>query len=171
MFIYYFVLIDRPRQAVEDAVLDRLGGLGEFAKEAYREGERMRIGPAPHALTKKVELKVIAPPHHWPQETWIPISWRASGIPSLFPRMEADIVIAAVGSDLTQLALRGSYVTPLAGLGRVIDGVLLHRLAEATVKMFVERLAGSVRRDLDDLDPIPIRKGPSDPISVAGSKG
>lgn len=157
MFVYYFAQIDRPREMVEGAVLDMLQGLGNLAEEAYREGERlhMRVGPAPHVLSKEIELTVIGSPHRWENETWIPIRWKASGMTSLFPRLEADLVIAAIGTDLTQLALRGSYIAPFGGVGRVVDGVLLHRIAEATVKMFVERLADAVRSALGEPPIVP----------------
>jgi hypothetical protein len=52
-----------------------------------------------------------------------------------------------LGRDRTQLAISARYRPPLGAVGRVADRVLLHRVAEATVKDFLdqvgERIAGS----------------------------
>jgi hypothetical protein len=46
----------------------------------------------------------------------------------------------------TQLTLRGRYEPPLGTLGRQIDRLLLHRVAEATVRSFMRRLAESLTK-------------------------
>lgn len=146
MFVYHFVQVNEPFARIEPRVIDTIPGFAAWATEAYREGEdlRVKVGPGAH-LAKEVLLHVIGDPVRGPKETWIPISWHATGLAVLFPRMEADIVVAAVGPELTQIALRGSYIVPMGAVGRVLDGVLLHRIAEASVKAFVDRIADAVR--------------------------
>lgn len=150
MFVYHFVQVEAPFAAVEAQVINAIPGFAGWATDAYREGEnlRLKVGPGAH-LAKEVLLHVVGEPTRGPKETWIPISWQATGVAGLFPRMEADIVVASVGPDLTQIALRGSYLVPLGGVGRVLDGVLLHRIAEASVKAFVDRIADAVRANLE----------------------
>lgn len=41
----------------------------------------------------------------------------------------------------TELALNGRYRPPVGGVRRVVDRMLLHWLAEATVKDFMDRVA------------------------------
>ena len=145
MFIYYYATIPAPSATVEDAVLDALDGLSDHADVAYRHGEeiRARLGPGERAPAKAVHLD-LGTPMRSSAETTVPMVWSATGTPGLFPRLEGDLVISSVGSDLTHLALRGSYRPPLGPVGRVLDRALLHRVAEASVKRFVDRLAAAV---------------------------
>jgi hypothetical protein len=147
MFVYYYVEIEEPFETVERKLLDELGALPDMATAAYRHGERLRmkIGlvPGGQLLAKKVEIRV-GPPLQGPHETEIPITWRATGAPGLFPEMDAGIVIAALGPDLTHIALRGSYEPPLGPLGKALDRRLLHHVAEASVKSFLDRIAASL---------------------------
>ncbi len=147
MFIYYFVHLDRPFDEVRERLLRVLSGLDGMAAAAYREGEEIRarigFGGEPPSLAKTVRLQVGAPVGE--EETMLlPVVWEATGSPGLFPRMEAELVLAALGPGLTQLSLRGSYHPPLGPIGRALNRALLHRLAEASVKGFVDRVAHAI---------------------------
>lgn len=145
MFVDYYVHIGQPFVEVESTLLGMLPGLRGWAEEAYREGEhlRTRIGTQRGKIAKSVELE-IGEPARLATQTWIPLRWEATGVPGLFPKMDADVVVAAVGSELTQIALRGSYRVPLGPVGRAVDRVVLHRLAEASVKTFLDRIARAI---------------------------
>jgi uncharacterized membrane protein len=54
--------------------------------------------------------------------------------------LEADLEVAALGGSRTQLSVSARYRPPLGSVGRVIDKALLHRVAEATIKDFLDRL-------------------------------
>jgi hypothetical protein len=82
--------------------------------------------------------------------TIVPIKWQATGSPGLFPGLEADLEVAAIGPMFTQLTLRGRYEPPLGTLGRQIDRLLLHRVAEATVRSFMRRLAESLTKTVSE---------------------
>jgi hypothetical protein len=147
MFIYYFVHLDLPFADAERCLVGVVSGLDGMAVAAYREGEELRarigLGEQP-VIAKTVRLEVG---HLVAQEgtTVLPIVWEATGTPGLFPQMDADLVIAALGPGLTQLALRGSYKPPLGLIGRALDKALLHRVAEASVKGFVDRIAQALQ--------------------------
>ena len=49
-----------------------------------------------------------------------------------------------MGEDRTQLAISARYRPPLGVLGRTVDRVLLHRVAEATVKDFLDRVGEAI---------------------------
>lgn len=142
MFVYYYVHIEQPFVEVEPNLLRMLPGMRGWAEQAYRDGERLRtrIGTQSGRIAKAVELDV-GEPARGATQTWIPLSWEATGVPGLFPKMDADVIVAAVGPELTQIAFRGSYRVPLGPVGRAVDRVVLHRLAEASVKAFVDRIA------------------------------
>lgn len=147
MFVYYYATLAAPFATVETRLLDALNGLGDLADAAYRDGEeihcRMGGGIDRHLIAKTVRLDA-GTPRRFEQDTTIPLVWEATGARILFPRMEGDLIVAALGSELTQLTFRGSYEPPLGALGRAIDRTLLHRIAEASVQGFVERIAAAL---------------------------
>jgi len=51
-----------------------------------------------------------------------------------------DIEIAALGAMRTQLSMSARYRPPLGMIGRALDKALMHRVAEATVKDFLDRV-------------------------------
>jgi len=62
--------------------------------------------------------------------------------------MDAELELASLGPQLTQLSLSGRYQPPLGLVGRTIDKALLSRVAEATIKDFVDRLASAIQAAL-----------------------
>ena len=52
---------------------------------------------------------------------------------SLFPALDADIVLTPAGEDATMLAVSGAYRPPLGALGAGLDRAIMHRVAEATI--------------------------------------
>jgi len=69
----------------------------------------------------------------------------AVGAAGLFPSLEADLEIAPLAQGRTQLAMSARYMPPLGALGRAIDRTVLFRVAEATLKDFLDRLAAALR--------------------------
>lgn len=96
-----------------------------------------------HRVSKNVEIDVGKPVTS-AMRTWIPIAWRATGPTNLFPVLDAELEFASLGTRLTQLSLSGRYQPPLGLVGRTIDKALLSRVAEATIKDFVDRLARAI---------------------------
>ena len=154
MFAYYFVEAPGGFEEVEPALLEILDGLSEAADVAYRHGEelRSRIGPRGGPIAKTVRLEV-GRPHRHDGQLRIPLTWEATGTPGLFPRMDADLLLAAVGPERAHLEFRGSYQPALGPVGWVIDRALLHRVAEASVKGFVDRLAAALEQRVRERAP------------------
>ncbi len=147
MFIYsYAVLQEVPFPAAERAFEGALAGLSETANIAYRHGEelRARIGPRDGRIAKTIRLDV-GEPVRGEGQVRVPLAWEATGTPGIFPRMEATLIVSAMGPETTHLAFQGTYRPPLGALGRALDRAGLHRVAEASVKAFVDRLADALR--------------------------
>lgn len=144
MFAYYFASVPGSFEEIEHGILDALDGAAEHAEVAYRHGEeiRARLGPSDHGIAKTVRLRVGEARRMY-GETTIPLIWEATGPRVLFPRMDADLVVSSIGPDLTHVAFRGSYRPPLGPVGRVLDRSLMHRVAESTIKRFVDALAAA----------------------------
>jgi hypothetical protein len=54
----------------------------------------------------------------------------------------------AQGGGRTQLAISARYRPPLGAVGRAVDRVLLHRVAEATVKDFLDRVGAAIMAEV-----------------------
>jgi hypothetical protein len=78
---------------------------------------------------------------------FIPIKWHAKDQAGLFPAMDAELEITPLSDEppLTQIGLKGFYRPPLGPLGAVGDALLMHRVAEASVRHFVSDLAVRLR--------------------------
>ena len=143
MFVYYYALVGRGLEAVAHRLDELPAHIREWAHDAYRSGEeraaRMRVGPT--AGPAKEVLLRTEPVLRSHDVVTVSLTWEATGVPGLFPRLDADLVAARLSDHETQLSLRGSYTPPLGLVGRALDRALFHRLAESTVKEFVDRVA------------------------------
>ena len=63
--------------------------------------------------------------------TLLPLTWEPVGLEEVLPRLDANIELGFLGEDRTQLAISARYRPLLGVLGRTVDRVLLHRVAEA----------------------------------------
>lgn len=142
MFVRYFTHVDLGISEVERRIGMLRNDLNNWAGAAYREGEelRARVGPFEDGYAKEVRLSIGAAEIHRTGLVY-PIEWTAIGAESLFPSLTAELRVSHVGPDNTQLEFEGTYDPPLGPVGKVVDRVLLGRLADATVQNWVDRLA------------------------------
>lgn len=148
MFIYDFIQLDCPFPIVRERVERGGTWLAPLAAGAYADGEelRVRIGPAdaPRVFTKEVSV-ALGPTRERNDGIVLPLRLEATGRPGLFPVLDADLEFAPLGSSMTQATLWGSCAPPLGAVGRGLDRVVLHCLAEATLRSFLRRLAVALR--------------------------
>lgn len=60
--------------------------------------------------------------------------------PVLFPVLEGAVEVSPLTTGVTQLGLVGSYRPPLGVVGEAVDGMVLHRIAEAALERLLDRL-------------------------------
>lgn len=120
---------------------------GEALGSLRSAGDRItaKIGPKswPTALGKTVEIRP-GPLRRHGDGTLISFTWDAQGGASLFPHFDADLEVAPLGSDQTVLTIRGTYDPPAGWLGRAVDDLVLHRLAQSTVRAFLDALCSQL---------------------------
>lgn len=80
-----------------------------------------------------------------PQRTVVELEWEAAKSKRFFPFMHAELVLWPLTATETQLDLNGRYEPPLGALGKAIDSLVGHRIAEACVKRFLEEVAQHLR--------------------------
>jgi hypothetical protein len=80
--------------------------------------------------------------------TRLRLEWEAAKMPRLFPFMKADLSIYPLTSTETQLDFSGVYEPPLGPLGKAMNAVAGHRIAEVSVHRFINDVAGYLRQTL-----------------------
>jgi hypothetical protein len=147
MFARYFVEIPLPTERVEHLLTHDPGSwLPGLAERANQRGDELLadVGFGEKVRVAREVAITIGTPVHAGSKTLIPVRWVPSGAPGLFPSLDADLEIAPLGADRTQLAMSARYAPPLKAVGRVIDRVMLFRVAEATLKDFLDGVAVSL---------------------------
>jgi hypothetical protein len=80
--------------------------------------------------------------------TRLQLEWEAARMANLFPLMKADLSIYPITANETQLDFDGFYELPLGALGKAMNAVVGHRIAEVCVHRFVSDLAEYLRKTL-----------------------
>jgi hypothetical protein len=78
------------------------------------------------------------------------LEWEASNLPSLFPFMRAELDIYPLTTTETQLDFFGIYEAPLGAMGKALNAMVGHRIAEVAVHRFVSDVARYLRETLNN---------------------
>ena len=173
MFVAAEVLVDLsfPAAAARFANLARGGSLTRVSQGAYGDGLSglARVGPlgAAPGMSKLVEVhfrEVVARG----LSAVLALRWEATGPGSgLFPALDADIWLTPAGEHSTRLSLAGVYRPPLGALGVGLDEAVFYRVADATVRSLLARVADVLIRPPEP--PAPCRKQARDsPLGACG---
>jgi hypothetical protein len=156
MFVRYFVEVPLPAGQVERTLLaspaEWLSGIAGAAQE---RGDglltEVGVGPLGTRLRRRVKIQ-LGEPVHFPSMTSLALTWEPVGLDGVLPRLEADIEVGSLGEGRTQLAISARYRPPLGAIGQSMDRILLHRVAEATVKDFLDRVGAAITSHVADDD-------------------
>ena len=126
------------RRASDDAYADLGAGLA-------------RVGPleAVPGLSRLVAVRFSDMTIHESFAS-VAIRWEVTGPGgALFPALDADITLSPAGDDATMITVAGVYRAPLGPLGAGLDRVILHRVAEATIRIFAQDIAAAIAAAAD----------------------
>ncbi len=144
MFLRYFVVIARPIEEVEtDLATGAQKWMPALAWKSRGEGQRLlselgfEVGTHRMGRGIEVELGALRPMNG---VTLLPIRWRAASHAGLFPALDGQLEIAPMGKTTTQLGISATYEPPFGLFGKIADRALMHRVAEITVKDFLDRV-------------------------------
>jgi hypothetical protein len=76
------------------------------------------------------------------------LEWEAATMPRLFPLMKGELSLYPLTSTETQLDFSGIYKPPFGAVGKTMNAVVGHRIAEVSVHRFVSDVAGYLRQAL-----------------------
>jgi hypothetical protein len=164
MFVTHEVAVQAPYDVVVTRLrhLNSRSTIHRLSETAYDVGieDVLRVGPLGDrcGLTKLVRIRTLDPVSRG-TTTAVGLRWEATGpAGDLFPILDADIVLTADGPGRSRLGLSGSYRPPLGRVGATLDKMVMNRIAAATVRSLLDRVADA----LDDPAASPER----DPVVV-----
>ncbi len=144
MFVRYYVELSFPYPGVARAMAALPEAwLAEMAREANVRGETLLLE---HSVLLDGDLAgnrmqvAIGPAGREPERTIIPMSWWAAE--RYMPLLEGQLEAAPLGRRRTQLAVSAYYRVASNSRLHLLDRMLLHRVVEAVVKCFVDRVCG-----------------------------
>jgi len=147
MFARYFVELGISKDRVEATLSqDPSLWMTRLAEHANRRGDTLLadVGFGENVrIARTVEIEFAAGVHTG-NKAIFPFRWSASGPGGMFPALDADLEVAPLDAETTQLSISARYIPPLGRLGRLIDRAVLSRVAEATVKDFLDRVAAAM---------------------------
>jgi hypothetical protein len=76
------------------------------------------------------------------------LEWEAATAPRLFPFMKAELAMYPLTATETQLDFFGRYQPPFGTVGKTMDAIVLHRIAEASVHRCVGEVSAYLRETL-----------------------
>jgi hypothetical protein len=147
MFARYFVELPMAPAEVERALSeDPRGWLPGLAEDANHRADLLlaEVGFGGTIRLKRRVTVELGAPVRSSTKVIFPLHWEASGPAGVFPALDADVEVAPLGAQRTQLAMSARYVPPFGALGRALDRAFLSRVAEATLKDFLDGVADAI---------------------------
>jgi hypothetical protein len=144
MFARYFAELAIPADRLEQALLSSPRvWIPALAVEAHARGERVlaEVGFGARVRVSRRVVVEIGSPLRRSSTTLLPIRWRPLTASAVIPELDADLEVASLTPTSSQLSIGARYTPPLGSVGATIDRALLHRVAEATLKDFLDRVA------------------------------
>lgn len=80
--------------------------------------------------------------------TRLRLEWEAATLPRFFPVMNGELSIYPLTPTETQLDFCGVYEPPFGAVGKTMNAIAGHRIAEASVHRFLNDVAGYLRQAL-----------------------
>ena len=150
VFLRSYVDVARPIEEVEVEMAAGVENwLPDMARGANGAGEKL-LSELGFNLGKRRIGRQITVEIGAPKATgglmFLPIRWRSATEAGLFPTLDGVLEVAALGAARTLLGLSADYQPPLGLIGKIADRALFHRVAEVTVKDFLERIGARLAR-------------------------
>lgn len=124
------------------------GWLSGASADAYADGlaGTIRVGPFGDVpgVSKLVKVGLLEPVAR-DQAIVLALRWEATGLTGkLFPVLDADLTLTPADGEQTLMRLDGAYRPPLGSAGASLDRVMLGRVANATIRSLLTRIADAI---------------------------
>jgi hypothetical protein len=123
------------------------------AERANALAATLRVGVAGVEIGVDVRIEIGAiledsGPAGAASATRVPLSWKAAQASGLFPAMSGRLSVWPLSASETQIEIDGEYRPPMGVVGSAFDAAVGHRIAEASVKRFLDDVVEQIRREL-----------------------
>jgi hypothetical protein len=116
------------------------------AAELHVEFGRIGVKTDINICVKDIEEKIVDATSS--PTMLLRLEWEASTLPRLFPLMRGELSVYPLTATETQLDFSGVYEPPFGALGKTMNAIVGHRIAEVSVHRFVSDVAGYLREGL-----------------------
>jgi hypothetical protein len=150
--------VNRPYAQVRDALIEDALGLFQSATKAaasraHSVASELHVDLGGIGVEADISITVTNTEEKVSQSMSAPatrlfIEWEAATMPRLFPLMKAEISIYPLTATETQLDFSGVYSPPLGAVGKAVNAIVGHRIAEVSVHRFVSDVAAYLRQSL-----------------------
>ncbi len=142
------VQVELPAAAVAARLSAGTSWLTALAEACDREEElRIRVGPGRPGWLGTTVAVHLGEAAQAGASLVIPFIWEASGPAGMFPRFEGELCLTALDPERSEFRLAGRYRPPLGRAGQVLNDAVLMRLAQATVRSFLRRIARGLEQE------------------------
>jgi hypothetical protein len=137
--------LDFPVARDQFLLLTRGNRLDGMSQDAYADGlaGQIRVGPlgGVPGMSKLVRVSLLDPVPH-DDSVLVPLRWEATGLMGrLFPVLDANLMLGQDDQGRGILRIAGVYRPPMGGLGEELDQIVLRRVALATIRSLLRRIA------------------------------
>jgi hypothetical protein len=161
MFVAQDIVLDVGFATARPRLLNLIGGSGltGASRAAYDGGLAGIVRGRPFGglpcVARLVSVRFLEPSER-DDGLSMALRWEArAGAGDLFPALDADLALSPAGPAVTRLALAGIYRFPFGQLGAVADGVVVRRVADATVRALLIAIGDSLTRRASAAEPQP----------------
>jgi len=167
------VQVELPTAVIASRLSAGTSWLTAHAQACDQEELRIRMGPAGPGWLGKTVAVHLGQPTPDEESLVIPFIWEAAGPGGIFPRFEGDLKLVAIDPERSEFQLAGRYRPPAGRVGQVLNDALLTRLARATLRSFLRRVARGLEQEQPSQDTIAGSRGagPASQDAVPASKG
>ncbi len=148
VFIRDFVDVALPEELVSERLSEGQAWLARLANAAGddTESQLVRLGPSSlgHLVARDVRVR-LGRAACGEAGVVVPLRWEDARWPGLFPLLDGNLEVAPLGPEHSRVVLYASYRPPFDAMGRVLDQTIFHRVAESTIRSFLQKVAGALQ--------------------------
>ncbi len=141
------VQVELPTAVIAARLSAGTSWLTAHAEACDQEEPRIRVGPGGPGWLGKTIAVHLGRAEQADGSLVIPFIWEAAGPAGIFPRFEGELRLTAIDPERSELQLSGRYRPSLGRAGQVLHDALLTRLARATLRSFLRRIARGLEQE------------------------
>lgn len=134
--------LDAPYDSVEAALREGpQRWLPDFRSAGGRQTAELAYAEAGGRIRRRIDVDV-GPVQRFAYGVTVHVGWKAAQRAELYPELDGHLRAEPGAASGTTLRFDARYVPPAGRLGATVDRAFMHRVAQASVEDFADRVAG-----------------------------